>query len=491
MTGITRLNFKSYEMKKFFLRGVFMLWILIAVSPAITKAQDLNPPPDPRFKTDILIITAHPDDESGIAGYIARAVFDEHKRVSVIVSNNGNAGQNLMGYEQDRSLADIRQIEVREALSSLGVRHVWFLQTQDTPAPDGQISNVLRSLETWGHGQTLEQMVRLIRLTRPEVVITMLPYPVAGENHEDHQAAGVIATEAFDLAGDPTKFPEQLGAPDNRLWYGNRTEGLHPWQPEKLYYFSYATQLDFEKGKGPEYSMTAVSPSKHVPYAWFILKDLSFQKTQYRIDTAGVLATGDLLKAFLTKDDLNAYRQAFSSVTFILGKSLVGGSATGDIFQGITSGPIPFMPVKGYKPAGRVQDYTVELGDPWAFYKIFWPAHDLVSLTHLMVPQIGVGSGQDFPVPVILKNNTGTSVGMRVQAHFPEGWSIDSSKRFPVYPKLQSIYEVPANGSYPLQVRLVAPYVSRSQWQKITLSAKVNGKETEAATLMVYVHGNQ
>jgi len=40
----------------------------------------------------------------------------------------------------------------------------------------------------------LAQIVRLVRLTRPDVVLTWLPLYVAGENHADHQAASVIAT---------------------------------------------------------------------------------------------------------------------------------------------------------------------------------------------------------------------------------------------------------------------------------------------------------
>jgi hypothetical protein len=43
----------------------------------------------------------------------------------------------------------------------------------------------------------------------------------------------VIATEAFDLAGDPTKFPEQISAPRNRRDNNNLTEGLRPWQPKR------------------------------------------------------------------------------------------------------------------------------------------------------------------------------------------------------------------------------------------------------------------
>jgi LmbE family N-acetylglucosaminyl deacetylase len=132
----------------------------------------------------------------------------------------------------------------------------------DTPGFD--VSDVLRSLETGNHGAALADAVRFIRLTRPDVVITMLPATVSGENHEDHQASGVIATEAFDLAGDPTAFAEQVAMPEDRLYYGNLMEGLRPWQPKKLYYYTDATHFEFMKGRGPEYSMTAVSPARGV-----------------------------------------------------------------------------------------------------------------------------------------------------------------------------------------------------------------------------------
>ena len=238
-----------------------------------------NPAPDERFKADILVIAPHPDDESTIAGYLAKAVLDEHRRVAVVVTTRGDAGQNLVGYEQARTLAEIREMETRQALSSIGITNVFFLRMPDTFGYD--VSDVLRSLETANHGSALGEAVRFIRLTRPEVVITMLPATVVGENHEDHQASGVIATEAFDLAGDPTAFPEQVAAPEDRLWYANLMEGLRPWQAKKLYYYTDATHFEFLKGKGPEYSMTAIPPSQRVSYARLAAKEVSFHRTQY------------------------------------------------------------------------------------------------------------------------------------------------------------------------------------------------------------------
>src|SRR5262249_27151443 len=134
--------------------------------------------------------------------------------------------------------------------------------------------------EVWGHGQALEETVRLMRITRPEVIFTWLPNYVIGENHEDHQAAGVLATEAFDMAANPLAFPEQVEAPRARLNIGNYGEGLRPWQPKKIYYFTDATHFEFLTGKGPEYATSAISPSRKITYAKIAAEAWGFYKTQ-------------------------------------------------------------------------------------------------------------------------------------------------------------------------------------------------------------------
>src|SRR5262249_23613751 len=158
-------------------------------------AQTPSSPADPRFKADILLIVAHPDDESIVTSYLAQAIYDEGKRVAVIFGTRGDAGGNVFGPRQAASLGGARGSGERRAPATLGIENVWFLDGKDTPSQD-----VLQSLERWHHGDALEQAVRLVRLTRPEVILTWLPAFVIGENHGDHQAAGVIATEAFDLA---------------------------------------------------------------------------------------------------------------------------------------------------------------------------------------------------------------------------------------------------------------------------------------------------
>jgi LmbE family N-acetylglucosaminyl deacetylase len=447
-------------------------WLALAVVGRAAMSQSvINPPPDERFKADILVIAPHPDDESTIAGYLAKASLDEHRHIAVVFTTRGDAGQNLVGYEQARSLAEIREIETRQALASIGITNVWFIRAPDTWAQD--VSDVLRSLETSNHGSALGEAVRFIRLTRPEVVIAMLPATVVGENHEDHQASAVIATEAFDLAGDPTKFPEQVAASEDHLWYGNLMEGLHPWQPKKLYYYTDASHFDFMKGKGPEYSMTAVSPSQHVSYARLAAKELSFHLTQYGDAPAHALATGNL-------HDFD------QPLPFVLAKSLVGGSVTGDIMDGIRAGAMQFAPVRGYQPE-NTGPLSIELGQGWAFYRRFYPAHNLDVMSTLLAPELGVGSGSHFPVMLVLHNDTDKAVTFHLHTQLPPGWSVDSTSQQHSHPWPVSEFPTPAHSDYPVRIRLVAPRLSQSQWQTISWTADADGQQVSPATLRVYV----
>ena len=75
------------------------------------KEAPPNPPTDERFKADILVVVAHPDDETEITGYLARAIFDEHRRVAAIFGTSGNGGGNAVGNAQAAALGDIRATE--------------------------------------------------------------------------------------------------------------------------------------------------------------------------------------------------------------------------------------------------------------------------------------------------------------------------------------------------------------------------------------------
>ena len=443
---------------------LLMISAAAMISAAVTAYSQQAPPsipPDERFKADILLIVAHPDDETMISSYLARAIFDQHKRVAVIYGTRGDGGGNSVGQEQAAALGAVREIEARRALASLGVTNVWFLGAPDTPGQD-----VLRSLETWRHGAALEQVVRLVRLTRPEVILTWLPAYVAGENHDDHQAAAVLATEAFDSAGDPTVFPSQVSPPRERARISNLTEGLRPWQAKKLYYFSDASHTEFLEAKGPQYALTDVSPSRNVAYGRLAAEAAREHQTQGEVAQLAkqVLETGN----FSALDGLGR---------FVFGKSLVKGSPTGDIFEGVTTAPVSFAPVRGYKPERRV-GVTLELGGPWAFYREFWRAHSLDHLATLVSPEVSVASGQVLNVPLVIRNDTDKAIEAKLTTELVSGWT--ERTRFASYP-------VAAREAYPVQLVLMAPGGHAKEWHELKWKIEVDGKAAGEVKLRVLI----
>src|SRR3981081_2069444 len=158
--------------------------ILLMSLAAVSQQAPPNPEPDSRYKVDILVVVGHPDDDIEVAPYVAKLVEQQHKRAAVVYTTRGNSGGNAAGPEQAAALADIREMEARHSIAAYGITNAWFLHGSDTPGGD-----VLHSLEAWGHGQALEEVVRLVRITRPEVILTWLPDYVVGYKHTDHQWA--------------------------------------------------------------------------------------------------------------------------------------------------------------------------------------------------------------------------------------------------------------------------------------------------------------
>lgn len=383
---------------------------LLFGSCAIARAQIFTP--DDRYKADILLVVAHPDDDTLVSSYLARAIFDQHKRVAVVYCTRGDSGSNSEGREHARALGLVREIEGRRAMSILGITNVWFLDGRDTAT-----QNVLVSLAAWPSGSVLEQMMRIFRLTRPEVVVTWLPSSVAGENHGDHQAAGVIATEAFDRAGDATVFPSQLAAPIRQ--FENALEGLAAWQAKKLYYFSDAFDTGFFEGHGPEYSGKEISQSHKVSYLQLAAQSYAPYHTQSsdpKLNREVEASHGfdNLISKLIETGDLS------DPVRLWLGKSHVKGSAAGDVFEGINEDPVPFKPPKEQLPSVSL-GLQVAFGGTWGFYRDFWRAHDLDSLRFLRA-EIAVQPNDTLTIPLRLRNNSAHPDTLRVFLTLPDGW---------------------------------------------------------------------
>jgi LmbE family N-acetylglucosaminyl deacetylase len=402
-------------------------------------------PPDERYKADILLFLAHPDDETLVSGFLARCALDRHKRVAVVYGTRGEAGGNGVGTEQAGALSAIREIEARRALSAWGIDRVWFLEGQDTAS-----QNVLRSLSRWHHGQALGDLVRLVRLTRPEVVLTMLPDYSTGENHGDHQAAGVLATEAFDAAGDPTIFPEQVASPANPAGGGSLTEGLRLWQPQKLYYFSETDHPESLEGRGPVYPTREISPTRRLPYYKLSAEEWKLHRTQN--DVAGVATLAE------TSGD---WKAMLDPERLVLGKSLVPlKRPTDDVFTGVSTTPVAYAPAPGYHPSELT---SLQLGGPWGFYRDFWKAHGVAHLETLWAPESAVTEGSIFLVPLVIRNLESHATQATLRVELPAGWSLAAD--------LPASIPIRDHQAEPLQVRLHAPAGPENAWQTLTFES--------------------
>jgi len=456
-----------------------LVWLLfcfmLAELPAQTKAPALLLP-DARYKADVLLIVAHPDDDVVIGGYLARIALDEHKRVAVIYCTNGDGGGNSVGNEAGAALGKMREIEARRALAAWGIHNVWFLPGHDNPGQD-----VLRSLDSWNHGLALDEVVQLVRITRPDVILTWLPDHVVGEDHDDHQASGVLAVEAFDAAGDPTRFPEQVSPAANRTGMANLTEGLLPWQPKKLYFFTDAfedfgpywndasVRSPYRKSivdhTGPSYDTTDISPSRHESYARLWAEQQTFYQTQ----------EGDIGDRAIKSNDYAGFEYP---IHLIFGKSLVGGLAPGDVFDGVTPAAIAFAPVRGFEPK-NASGLSIEIGDPWRFYSLLWKAHNLDRLAGLIpVPEMQGDSGEKLVVPLLMCNHSAAQADIVLTSSLPAGWKDESaSARYPVR----------AGECYPTQVQLTAQASAQSTWREVTWTATSGEQKIGAVTVRVFV----
>ena len=160
----------------------------------------------------VLMIGAHPDDEdTHLLAMLARGMGVETAYLSL---TRGGGGQNLIGPELGEGLGIIRTGELEAARALDGARQ-FFGRAFDY----GYSKSADEAFLHWSREELLEDVVRIIRKYKPQVVVTVWS-GTRRDGHGQHQAAGILAIEAFDAAGDPTRFPERGAA----------------WQADKLYH---------------------------------------------------------------------------------------------------------------------------------------------------------------------------------------------------------------------------------------------------------------
>ena len=158
---------------------------------------------------------AHPDDEHN--QLYALLTLGQGIRSVDVQTTRGEGGQNEIGPELFRDIAVLRTSELLSAHRLDGAEQ-WFIRAIDY----GYSFDPAEIYRAWGRDDVVGDFVRMIRMHRPDVVLTMSIQGRGGDRA--HEATAVLTREAFRAAADPARYPEQIRA------------GLRPWQARKLYF---------------------------------------------------------------------------------------------------------------------------------------------------------------------------------------------------------------------------------------------------------------
>jgi LmbE family N-acetylglucosaminyl deacetylase len=163
----------------------------------------------------VLVIGAHPDDEdTQLITWLARG---RHVETAYLSLTRGDGGQNLIGNELGEALGAIRTEELLAARRVDG-GHQYFTRAYDF----GYSKSAEETLRHWPEDSLLADVATVVRAFRPHVVVAVFS-GTPRDGHGHHQVSGMLAREAYDIAGDTARMPRA------------RTAGIGPWTPLKFY----------------------------------------------------------------------------------------------------------------------------------------------------------------------------------------------------------------------------------------------------------------
>ncbi len=227
---------------------VFACWML-----GVPGAVGFEPYPD---KVDLMVITAHPDDETVMGGLIAHYAACEKRKVVIVVLTSGEWGNGLPhptepGQPIDCSYDDsdhpcfegiaesdltypcyYREGEMARAAIAYGMSYqpimprfkdISGLQPWGSPDP---------AFEFWGgEDKVVDYLAGQIKRFRPDVIVTM---PMDGYNgNPQHMGASHGAAAAVEVAGQATQAASDAGFAVDA-----------GWQVKKLYALVSAAELE-------------------------------------------------------------------------------------------------------------------------------------------------------------------------------------------------------------------------------------------------------
>jgi LmbE family N-acetylglucosaminyl deacetylase len=131
-------------------------------------------------KQRMIVVLAHPDDESFPLGGTLAKYAAEGVEITLVCATKGEAGIPSLPREET---AHLRERELRAAAGVLGLSDVRFLGWQD-----GELEKVNKNT-------VIQQLITILNAIQPQVVITFGPDGISG--HPDHIAIHRLTTSAF------------------------------------------------------------------------------------------------------------------------------------------------------------------------------------------------------------------------------------------------------------------------------------------------------
>ena len=223
-----------------------------------------------------LYIAAHPDDENTrLITYLSKA---RQVNTAYLSLTRGDGGQNSIGPEQAELLGVVRTQELLSARKVDGGSQ-FFTRAMDF----GYSKSAKETLTIWNREDLLSDMIWIIRKFRPDVMITRFP-PDNRAGHGQHEASSLLAAEAFEKAGNPEIFPDQLKYVD-------------PWQPAKLF-LNRAPWWDSDKQEGKK--VISADIGEYDPLSGLSYSELGADaRSQHRSQAFGVTWTRGTSKEYL------------------------------------------------------------------------------------------------------------------------------------------------------------------------------------------------
>ena len=347
-------------------------------------------------KINVMGLWAHPDDD---ASFITPCgVWHERYDVQcgIIMLTRGEGGSNSVGSEAGPDLGLRRENEDRASHYRSGTLDIYNIDAVDffynTSAPLTE--------EVWGSERIQRQVVRVIRQTRPDVLVGFSPSMAVG--HGNHQYAGRVVWEAAAMAADPTKFPEQLVGPD----------AVQPWQVKTITSGGQTTgtggtttaancNAGFVPAADNPFTVVGTWSGYDSPYTW-LEGNVQGQPAGTKMTWAQTGREGFMVHATQARPKFTGV-YAPQCLRYGIAQSVVpfqpNGSAGNAKDEAILYGSV--LPDPGGMPLGST--YTIETSD------------------YFQAP------GVPFTVKVSAKSGKGTLAAGNVALKVPAGWQVSGS----------------------------------------------------------------